>query len=81
MPVHHNNRRRVDFCNRDNRQVVQNASAPENGAVQNNNNQVEMALHVPCVQVPRLVLAVEYPGPMRDCLAVEAWPVYRQLAE
>jgi hypothetical protein len=80
MPVSRNSRRLVDFCNRNNRQLVQNASAPDNGEAQNNNSQVEMALHVPCVPVSRVVLAVEYPEPMLDCLVANEWPVFRQLA-
>jgi uncharacterized protein YbbK (DUF523 family) len=80
MPVPRNSRRMVDFCNRNNRQLVQNASAPDNGAAQNNNSQVEMALHVPCVQAPRAVLTVAHPEPMQDCPAMEEWPAFRQLA-
>jgi len=81
MPVHRNIRRLVDSCSRNNRQVVQNASAPDNGAAQNNNSQVEMALHVSCFPVSRVVLTVAYPEPLQDCPAMEEWTVFLQLAD
>jgi hypothetical protein len=80
LPAHHNSRRLVDSCNRDNRRVVQNASASDNAAVQDNNNQVAMVLHAPHVQVSLAVQPVEHPVPLQDCPVVEAWLVFRQLA-
>ena len=80
LPAHHNSRRLVDSCNRDNRQVVQNASAPGNAAVPSNNNQVEMALPAQHVQGSRAVQSVEHPVPLQDCPAVDAWLVFRQMA-
>jgi hypothetical protein len=81
MPAHHSSRRLVDSCSQDNRWLVQNASAPDNGAVQNNNNRVEMALYVLFVQVSRAVLAVEHPVLMQDCPVAAAWPPFRQLVD
>ena len=69
MPVPRNSRRLVDFCNRNNRQLVQN-----------NNSPVGMALHVPCVPASQVVLTVAYPEPMQDCLVADEWPVFLQLA-
>jgi len=71
LPAHHNSRRLVDSCNRDNRQVVQNASAPGNAAMPGNNNQVEMALPAPYVQVSRAEQSVEHPVPLQGCPVVD----------
>ena len=81
LPAHHNSRRPVDSCKRGNRQLVQNASAPGNAVVPGNNNQVEMALPAPYVQVSQAaVQSVVHPAPLQDCPAVEEWLVFRQPA-
>jgi hypothetical protein len=77
LPAHHDSRRPVDSCNR---QVEQNAAAPDNVAVQDNNKQVEMVLPALSARVSPAVQTVEHPVPLQDCPAVEEWPVFRRLA-
>lgn len=80
-PVHRNNRRRVDSCNRDTQQAVrrveQNATVPDTAMVQDSNSHLESARQVVCIRAFRVVLSAECPALKPVYPLVDEWLVFR----